>query len=70
MYAFAYHTVPNIGRRLQACLSPLVRLQALHTSYFSPRDIVACVMLLFTCAAIGLSCWHAGVHVDARNMVQ
>ncbi len=56
-------------RRLQACLSPLVRLQALQTSYFSTRDIVACVMLLFTCIATGLSHRYAGVHV-AKNRVQ
>ena len=60
----------KIVRRLQACLSPLVRLQALQTSYFSTRDIVACVMLLFTCIAIGPSYWHAGVHVDAKNRDQ
>ena len=37
----------TIIRRLQACLLPLVRLQALQTSYFSTRDIVACVVVLF-----------------------
>ena len=56
--------------RLQVCLSPLVRLQALQTSYFSTRDNVACVMLLFRGIAIGLSYWHAGVHVDAEHSAQ
>ena len=42
-------------RYLQACLSPFVRLQALQTSCFSTTNIFACVMLLFTCTAIGPS---------------
>ncbi len=45
----------TLVRRLQACLSPLVRFQTLQPSYFSTQHIVACVMLLFRCTAIGLS---------------
>ena len=60
----------TIIRRLQACLSPLVRLPALQSSYFSTTDTVACVMLLSTCTVIGSSYWRAGVHVDAKHSVQ